>query len=129
MTGSTVDAQENQLIVEVQNINTSHGVIYVALYDSEENYLKNHSFSLSTDASPGSVQLMFNNLPFGVYAVSAIHDVNANKELDKNFLGIPVEGFGFRNGEMGIFGPPAFEKVKVNWGGGNEKVEVPLKYY
>ncbi|MFZ1808270.1 MAG: DUF2141 domain-containing protein [Cyclobacteriaceae bacterium] len=125
----SVFAQNNELVVEVKNINESKGVIYVALYDSDEKYLKKAAFSLSAKATQGSIQLIFTDLPFGEYAISAIHDANENKELDKNFFGIPIEGFGFLDGEMGVFGPPSFNKVKVVWKGGDKKFEVPLKYF
>lgn len=36
-------------------------------------------------------------LPPGTYGVAAIHDENSNHKLDRNFLGIPKEGFGFAN--------------------------------
>jgi len=129
LSGRTVFAQENELIVEVKNINESIGMIYVGLYDSNENYLKKDTFSKSVNATQGNIQLIFKDLPFGYYAVSAIHDANSNKELDKNLIGIPKEGFGFLEGEMGRFGPPSFEKVKIEWKGGSKKIEVPLKYY
>ncbi|MEQ8364686.1 MAG: DUF2141 domain-containing protein [Cyclobacteriaceae bacterium] len=127
--GSSCFAQTNELIVEIKNINSSEGVIYVALYDSDKNYLKKDTFSKSTLASQGNIQLVFTNLPDGEYAISAMHDANENKVLDKNFFGIPTEGFGFMDGEMGMFGPPSFDKVKVIWGGGQKRIEVPLKYY
>lgn len=129
LSGRTVLAQDNELIVEVKNINESIGMIYVGLYDSNENYLKKDTFSKSVSATQGNIQLVFTDLPFGDYAVSAIHDANSNKELDKNFIGIPKEGFGFLDGEMGSFGPPSFDKVKIEWKGGSKKIEVPLKYY
>lgn len=111
------------------NINSSEGIIYVALYDSERNYLKEAIYSKSAKATFGNIQIVFTDLPFGEYAISAIHDANENKELDKNFFGIPTEGFGFRDGEMGMFGPPSFDKIKIDWKGGRAQFEVPLKYF
>ncbi|GAB1444915.1 MAG: DUF2141 domain-containing protein [Cyclobacteriaceae bacterium] len=128
-TGQSVFAQANELIVNVRNIDESKGIVYVALYDSKENYLKRDTFSQKTNAVKGNVQLVFSGLPFGEYAISAIHDANENKELDKNFLGIPSEGFGFCDGKMGTFGPPSFDKVKIIWNGGIKTIVVPLKYF
>lgn len=129
LVSQSIFAQDNELIVEVNHINESKGVIYVALYDSDKDYLKKASFSLSTKAIQGNIQLVFKDLPSGEYAVSAIHDANENKELDKNFFGIPTEGFGFLDGVIGMFGPPTFDKVKIVWSGGMRKIEVPLKYF
>lgn len=122
-------AQENVLIVNIKNINEEKGKIYVALYDSDANYLKNDAYRGSVNAVKGTVEIKFNNLLLGEYAIGVIHDVNGNEELDKNFLGIPKEGFGFKDGLMGAFGPPSFDKVKFKWEGKLMYVQVPLKYY
>ena len=52
-------------------------------------------------ASGDSITVVFENLKPGKYAVSVLHDANKNKDLDKNKLGIPKEGFGFSNNVMG----------------------------
>ena len=38
-------------------------------------------------------------------------DLNKNKKLDTNFLGIPKEPYGFSNEKKGRFGPPKFKEV------------------
>jgi len=50
----------------------------------------------------------------GVYAVSAIHDENDNRKLDKSFIGMPTEGVAFSNNAKIAFGPPKFEKVRFH---------------
>ncbi len=42
--------------------------------------------------------------------MAVYHDVNNNEELDKNFVGIPKEPYGF-SGKNG-FGSPYFDRVK-----------------
>ena len=41
-------------------------------------------------------------LPAGTYAVQVMHDANGNDKLDTNFMGIPVEGYGFSNNPTGL---------------------------
>lgn len=53
-------------------------------------------------------------LPPGDYAISAIHDENDNKKLDKSFIGMPTEGVAFSNNAKVSFGPPKFEKVRFH---------------
>ncbi|MFD0849985.1 DUF2141 domain-containing protein [Sphingosinicella xenopeptidilytica] len=53
-------------------------------------------------------------LPPGEYAVSAIHDENDNRKLDKSFIGMPTEGVAFSNNAKIAFGPPKFEKVRFH---------------
>ena len=65
-------------------------------------------------AISGTMQIVFKDIPPGEYAISVIHDANSNGKLDKNFLGIPREGFGFSNDAMGSFGPPEYTEAKVS---------------
>ena len=54
-----------------------------------------------------SLIVHFKDLPPGEYAAVAFQDVNGNGILDKNFLGIPKEPYGFSNGARGsASGPP-----------------------
>ena len=46
-------------------------------------------------AAEGSIEHVFPDLAPGDYAVQVMHDENDNGDLDSNFLGIPVEGYGF----------------------------------
>lgn len=45
-------------------------------------------------------------LASGKYAIAVFHDVNNNKDLDTNAMGLPQEKYGFSNDARGLFGPP-----------------------
>ena len=51
-------------------------------------------------------------IPDGEYAIAFFIDANGNKKLDKNFLGIPKEQYGFSNNAMGTLSAPTFEQAK-----------------
>ena len=51
-------------------------------------------------------------IPDGTYAVTLFIDENNNQKLDKNFVGIPKEKYGFSNNAKGIMSAPKFKKVK-----------------
>ena len=56
-------------------------------------------------------------IPDGEYAIAFFIDANGNKKLDKNFLGIPKEQFGFSNNAMGTLSAPSFEQAKFKVAG------------
>ena len=56
-------------------------------------------------------------IPDGEYAIAFFIDANGNKKLDKNFLGIPKEQFGFSNNAMGTLSAPSFEQAKFRVAG------------
>jgi uncharacterized protein (DUF2141 family) len=68
------------------------------------------------------------NLPPGVYGVAAIHDENSNHKLDRNFIGIPKEGFGFANNPRVALSAPAFDKAEVHVGCPATDVTIHLIY-
>jgi uncharacterized protein (DUF2141 family) len=67
------------------------------------------------DAKRGDITYTFKNLNSGIYAISIFHDVNKNNTLDKNFLGIPNEGYGFSNNIRPIFRGANFEESKFKF--------------
>ena len=123
-----VNAQRQTLTVIIREVKNNKGVVRVALYNAEKEFMKTMWQSRSAKAKPGEVQTVFEDIPPGIYAISAIHDANENDKLDTNAAGIPKEGFGFSNNAVRMFGPPTFEEAKFVWDG-QKKIEITLKYH
>lgn len=120
---------QNKLEISVKNIKKLNGTIRVGLFDNEENFLKEAVQGKVVDVNAATMTVVFENLKPGDYALSVIHDENANGDLDTNAVGIPKEGFGFGNDAMGLFGPPSFKKAKITMSEGVLKTVVTLKYF
>lgn len=54
--------------------------------------------------------ITFEAIPYGRYAIAILHDENDDMKMNKNFFGLPREGYGFSNNVMGTLGPPSFGK-------------------
>ena len=50
------------------------------------------------------------NLPKGIYLISILLDKNLNNILDKNFIGMPIEQYGFSSEEKIRFRKPKFSE-------------------
>jgi uncharacterized protein (DUF2141 family) len=102
------------LTVKIINLKNDKGQVLMALCNSEENYNddENPYRGGSAGIKDSIAVYIFENLPFGEYAVKVIHDENNNSELDTNFLGIPKEAYGFSNDARGTFGPPDYDDAK-----------------
>jgi uncharacterized protein (DUF2141 family) len=114
--------------VVIKNIKEPTGNIAVALFSNEADFLTKRFAGTIVKAENGEVHVRFENIPVGEYAISAYQDANTNGELDKNFIGIPKEGFGFSNDAMGTFGPPDFKKASFAWKGG-QVISLTLRYF
>jgi len=104
-----------ELIIEVHGITPDRGKVYVAVYDRPESFPTSGQQRVGqvVAATDGHLTLHFGDLPPGQYAAVAFQDLNGNGKLDKNFLGIPKEPYGFSNGARGSAGPPKFSEAAV----------------
>lgn len=114
--------------VRISGIHDATGEVRAALFNNEADFTKKPVMGEITKSMKGEVTITFSNVPVGEYAISVYHDANENGRLDKNFIGIPKEGFGFSNNAMGKFGPPSFEACKIPLGNGNKVVAITLNY-
>ena len=105
------DTNTSTLTVEFNITKYNKGSIFFALYDTEENYMKSAVYSTKVKVTDKKAVVVIENLAHGTYGFSFFHDVNDNGKLNKNFLGIPKEPYGFSNNEKGSFGPPDFDKI------------------
>lgn len=64
----------------------------------------------------------------GTYAIAAYHDANDNHRLDRDFLGLPTEGFGFSNDAPTLLGPPAFDAARLSLAPGAQAISIRLRY-
>jgi uncharacterized protein (DUF2141 family) len=102
-----------ELTAEFKNLNGTKGTLLLAIYNSESSFIQDGK-EFRTAATPSKKGVYtFKNLPAGEYALAIFQDENDNGELDKNWVGIPTERYGFSNNVMGSVGPPSFHDAKV----------------
>ncbi len=118
--------------VEVPNIRNSAGSLSCALFETPEGFPSDFMrFAVKlvmTKVQNGEASCDFAGIPPGTYAIVVIHDENLNGELDKNFLGIPNEGYGFSNEAKAGFSAPSFSGARFMYDGGRLDLTVELKY-
>ena len=112
LSASNLGAQ-GKLEVTIKNIKELKGTIRVTLFNNENDFLKQSFERKVVKASANETSVVFDKLMPGEYAVSVIHDLNENNELDKGFMGIPQEPYGFSNDARGKFGPPSYAESKL----------------
>jgi uncharacterized protein (DUF2141 family) len=67
-------------------------------------------------------------VPPGRYGVVVIHDENSNMKLDRNFFGVPKEGFGFSNNPRVVVSAPSFQAASVAVRCPSTQVDIRLIY-
>jgi uncharacterized protein (DUF2141 family) len=107
------DEQRGTVTVRLTGFADDKGTTMVALTNAQ-GFLKNAGAVRAESVSlrDRSAVCIFNNVPYGGYAIQAYHDENGNKKLDSNVFGIPTERYGFSNDALGSFGPPRYEEAE-----------------
>ena len=99
------------LTIRAQGVQPDGNMVYAGICDT--------SFEESTcpykdrgPAAAGTVELRIRNVKPGTYSIAVFHDVNGNGKLDRNFIGLPNEPYGFSN-DVGRRGPPSFDAARI----------------
>lgn len=123
------DNTKGTIIINFVGLKSDKGNVKVALANSKLNYKdhKNPFIGLSVDVNNYKAYAIIEDVPLGSYAVKAFHDEDSNDDLNTNFLGIPVEDYGFSNNARGVFGPPSWEAAKFELNGDTLRIEVTIK--
>ena len=111
--------------VRVTNVAGGKGKVNVAVCDRAR-FLKQCTYHASVPARAGETVVALRDIPAGTWAVLAYQDENENGELDRNFIGIPNENYGFSRDAASKFGPPGFDDAAIEVRDGTTVAPVKL---
>jgi len=74
-----------------------------------------------------TVRIDFGPVPAGRYAISLIHDENANRKMDMALI-MPKEGYGFSRDAAVTMGPPKFDKAAFEVAGAAVEQRARMRY-
>ena len=125
----TNSKQTGQLQVTILGLENDKGKVMVGLFASKEDYTSDKApfKGCSVEIRGGKAECTFAGIPYGTYAIKAFHDKNGNGKLDKNFMGIPNEPYGFSNNVRAEFGPAKWEDAKFTINAKNMSMEITVR--
>ena len=112
---ATGSAKKNKVTVEITDVKSTDGKIYLCIYDSSNAYDKKISYrEFRVKPKIGTV-IFETELPDGEYVFSLCHDTNGNGKLDTGLFGIPKEPIAMSNYDgKSIPGNFSRHKILVN---------------
>ena len=125
------DHASTAIDVRVRGVRSEHGYVTLVLYgDNPDDFLVKGKkiFKQRFAARQGTVALCVSLPEPGVYAAAAYHDENGNTKLDKNWIGLPKEGFGVSNNPSMFLAPPSHEEAAFTVADGISRVDIKLNY-
>ena len=104
------------LEIKMEGLIPEKGTIRIGLYNSaaafKDEANPNHAQVVSVGKNATQI-ITFEGLPEGKYLVAAYQDVNGNKKIDKNILGIPTEAYAFSNDVFPKWKTPSFNEAAI----------------
>ncbi|WP_194852290.1 DUF2141 domain-containing protein [Nonlabens antarcticus] len=116
-----------KMTISVKNIKAKKGNLIIAVFNENGDFLKEgaavKTYTVKVDDLTET--LIINDLPKGNYAISMYHDENSDGKCNRNFLGIPKEGYAFSNNFKPKLSAPDFEDCEFSFTS-DAKMEISL---
>ena len=116
------------LDIKVTDVRAQQGSLRVAVIDSADGWADGGKPVAGTVGKAQGPEQTFHfpDLPPGRYAVMVMHDQNDNGKLDSNFMGMPIEGYGFSNNPA-VMRKPTFDEAGFELGAVGSSITVQLR--
>ncbi|PSB19338.1 DUF2141 domain-containing protein [Phormidesmis priestleyi ULC007] len=129
---STADAGlSSTLTAEVGGLRNRNGQLCFSVFSTSQGFPTNGANAVQKKCvkiTTSPMKVAFKQLSPGRYAIAVLHDENNDKQANRNFLGLPTEGFGFSRNPTIVAGPPKFTESAVSVAGQNITTQIQLKY-
>jgi len=130
--GGCVGADDEiRLDLTVSGVRSPDGEVAIVLYGGRaKDFLAKGAWvnRVRVPAMKGTVETCLLAPQPGQYAIALYHDEDANGKLNKTWVGIPDEGFGFSNDAPAPLRAPRFDEAAFTAGTGDNPLEITLRY-
>ncbi len=117
------------LVVRVSGLGEPLGQVGCSLFAAATGFPMDSAAArvvwLAADAK--GVSCRFSDVPEGRYAVSIAHDLNGNRRIDTNLVGLPTEPWGVSNNVRPSFRAPRFDEAAFRVAPGGQDMVIDVK--
>lgn len=88
----------SNLLIAVSGFKNTRGTLNCRLFSKAADFPDGEGIlTIRVPIAGQNTSCNFSNVEPGTYALAVVHDENSNGKLDKNFVGVPTEGYGVSN--------------------------------
>jgi uncharacterized protein (DUF2141 family) len=102
-----------ELAVRVGGLSEAKGQVGCSLFDGAAGFPMDNATArvVWLPANIQGVTCRFVDVPEGRYAVSVVNDLDGNKRVTTNFVGLPIEPWGVSNNARPVLRAPRFDEA------------------
>lgn len=102
------------VVVEVEGLRSDRGSVRGALFAGRDGWTTEgrEIATCRAEVHDRRATCVIEDVPPGSYAFAFLHDEDDDGALDRDWIGIPSEGFGFSNDAAPGLGPPSYESAR-----------------
>lgn len=113
------------ITVKIDKVQSNKGHVILTLHN-EKTFMKSEGIkSIKSKITDGKINVSFEGIAPGNYAILVLHDANDNNKMDFAETGMPTEAYGASNNAMS-FGPPQFSNAKFEVANDDIEMEIIL---
>ncbi len=118
------------VLLEVSSFKNTRGTLNCRLFTKASDFPDGEGIlTVRTPIAGANTTCTFPNVEPGTYAVAVVHDENSNGKLDKNFVGVPSEGYGVSNNKTYALSAPKWDESVFTIATSESKtLQVKLRY-
>jgi len=118
------------VLLEVSSFKNTRGNLNCRLFIKPSDFPDGEGIlSVRVPIAGPNTSCTFSNVEPGTYAVAVVHDENSDGKLDKNFVGVPSEGYGVSNNKTYALSAPKWDESIFTIAPSESKtLQVKLRY-
>ena len=119
------------LTIDATDLRNTRGTLRVGVFDRAAGFPRSREGAMLWRSIPADAEeaVLRVDLPPGEYAAVVLHDENSNKQLDRNFLGVPKEGYGTTNNAKPALRAATFKEARFRLPPEGARLSVSIQYF
>jgi uncharacterized protein (DUF2141 family) len=116
------------ITVIVTNLESPSATVEMSIYGPDDKFPSPDRQLKKYRVKPKNriLKVKIRGLPYGEYAIALYQDLKNDGKIDKNFLGIPKDPYGFSNNYKPILSAPSFNDCKFIYSAKSNTVHIAL---
>ena len=129
--GAEPAPQAAKLTITVCGLRNQKGQLIFGVFKSADGFptVSSKSVDWQVKAAGADRVVFIANLPPGRYGASVLHDENKNGRMDKNLLGIPLEGYGVTNNPKPALRAATFDEARFTLPPEGASLTISIQYF